>query len=161
MILRFCEAKGFLGGAGKLGARRPRSDHLSSLGAQATILYSSEAICQVSNNRGEYADIGKTRFRLSARPIAPPRIFTTGSIYKTNYALPSGSYYGLQDAYTEEMEIPFDTSFTKISCDSTGPYFDVFMSGLQPERYYRILIKHINSDGTTIYDNDYHFKVIR
>tara|TARA_A100001201_G_scaffold102835_1_gene88230 strand:- start:2511 stop:3641 length:1131 start_codon:yes stop_codon:yes gene_type:complete len=126
-----------------------------------TLLSSSEAICQVSNNRGEYADIGKTRFRLLARPIAPTRIFTTGSIYKTNYALPSGSYYGLQDAYTEEMEIPFDTSFTKISCDSTGPYFDVYMSGLQPERYYKILIKSTLDGTTSVFDDDNIFKVVR
>ena len=25
----------------------------------------------------------------------------------------------------------------------------------------RFLIKHINSDGTTIYDDNYHFKVVR
>ena len=40
------------------------------------------------------------------------------------------------------------------------------MAGLQPERYYRILFKHQESDkGTitysTIYDDDYYFKVVR
>ena len=35
------------------------------------------------------------------------------------------------------------------------------MKGLQPERYYRILIKNINNEGIKIYDNKYHFKVIR
>ena len=39
------------------------------------------------------------------------------------------------------MVVPFDSKFTKVSCDSTGPYFDVYMDGLQPERYYRILVK--------------------
>ena len=126
-----------------------------------TLLSSSEAICQVTNNKGEYPDIGKARFRLLARPIAPPRIFTTGSIYKTNYALPSGSFYGLQDAFTEEMEIPFDTVFTKISCDSTGPFFDIHMNGLQPERYYKILIKSTLDGTTAVFDNDNVFKVVR
>ena len=35
------------------------------------------------------------------------------------------------------------------------------MKGLQPERYYRILVKHINDDGTTVYDDNYYFKVVR
>ena len=65
------------------------------------------------------------------------------------------------DKYTEEEIIPFDDSFTKISADSDGMYFKLFMQGLQPERYYRLLFKHINNDGTTIYDNKYLFKVIR
>ena len=40
-------------------------------------------------------------------------------------------------------------------------YFNLYMNGLQPERYYRVLLKHINEDGTTIYDNKYYFKVVR
>ena len=40
-------------------------------------------------------------------------------------------------------------------------YFKVYMKGLQPERYYRVLFKHINNDGTVIYDDDYYFKVVR
>ena len=38
-------------------------------------------------------------------------------------------------------------------------YFKIFMKGLQPERYYRLLFKHKNNYGTTIYDNDYYFKI--
>jgi hypothetical protein len=59
------------------------------------------------------------------------------------------------------MIIDFDTEFTKISCDSQGGYFDVYMDGLQPERYYRILIK-TTLDGSTVVRNDGNiFKVIR
>ena len=48
-----------------------------------------------------------------------------------------------------------------MSADTEGMYFKIYMKGLQPERYYRLLFKHINDEGTTIYDNNYHFKVIR
>jgi hypothetical protein len=59
------------------------------------------------------------------------------------------------------MIIPFDTQNTKVSCDSTGPYFDIYMDGLQPERYYRVLIKS-EIDGTnTVIDNGNTFKVVR
>ena len=40
-------------------------------------------------------------------------------------------------------------------------YFKIHMNGLQPERYYRLLFKHTNNDGTTVYDDNFHFKIIR
>ena len=64
-------------------------------------------------------------------------------------------------AYTEQEVIPFDTSFTKLSADRDGMYFKLNMKGLQPERYYRVLFKHTNKEGTIVYDNDYYFKVVR
>ena len=126
-----------------------------------TVLTSSNAVINLHNNRSEYPDIARQRFRLFARPKFPTRTFTTSSIYRTNYALPSQSYWGLKDEFTEEMVIPFDTQYTKVSCDSTGPYFDVWMSGLQPERYYRVLVKTELDGATTIINNDATFKVIR
>ena len=59
------------------------------------------------------------------------------------------------------MLIPFDTQNTKISCDSSGPYFDIHMDGLQPERYYRVLIKTTLDGSNTIVDNKDIFKVVR
>ena len=113
---------------------------------------------KISNNKGEYADTGKQRFRIAAQPKYPVRTFSTSSVYLTNYALPTASYWGIRDENTEEMIVDFDTNFTKISCDSTGPYFDVYMDGLQPERYYRILIKTDIYQTTfgplALYDND-------
>jgi len=40
-------------------------------------------------------------------------------------------------------------------------YFDVYMNGLEPERYYQILIKTTISGTTLILDDNYYFKVIR
>jgi hypothetical protein len=125
------------------------------------LLTTDIAEIDITNNKGEYPNFGKQRFRLLARPKYPVRTFTTGSIYKQNYALPSGSYWGLRDEFTQEMVIPFDENYTKISCDSTGPYFDIYMDGVQPERYYRILVK-TDIDGTTaVINRDNTFKVVR
>ena len=38
----------------------------------------------IKNNVGEYADEGKKRFRIIARPQYPTRNFVTSSIYTTN-----------------------------------------------------------------------------
>ena len=126
-----------------------------------SILTNDVSIVNLTNNKGKYTDVGKQRFRISARPKYPTRQFTTSSAYLTNYALPSASYWGLRDEYTEEMVIDFDTNHTKVSCDSNGAFFDVYMDGLQPERYYRILIKTTLDGSTTVIDNQNIFKVVR
>ncbi len=124
-------------------------------------LTTSISIINIKNNKGVYINEGKQRFRLHARPQHPARTFTTSSIYKTNHALPQTALYGVRDEFTEEMIIPFDSNFTKISCDSEGPYFDLYMDGLQPERYYRILIKSELDGSTVAIDNGNTFKVVR
>jgi len=126
-----------------------------------SVLDNSLSTINIKNNKGEYIDEGKQRFRIAAKPKYPTRTFTTSSIYLTNYALPEASYWGLRDEHSEEMIVDFDTDFTKISCDSTGPYFDVYMNGLQPERYYRILIKTTLDGSTTVVDNANIFKIVR
>ena len=136
-------------------------DDSSYVTGSLSVLSNSVSIVNLTNNKGRYTDVGKQRFRVSARPKYPVRSFTTSSAYLTNYALPSASYWGLRDEYTEEMVINFDTTFTKVSCDSNGAFFDVYMDGLQPERYYRILIKTTLDGSTTVVDNQNIFKVVR
>ena len=135
-------------------------DSIYSTGS-LSVLSNSISIINLTNNKGKYVDNGKQRFRMSARPKYPVRSFTTSSAYLTNYALPSASYWGLRDENTEEMVVDFDTKFTKISCDSNGAFFDVYMDGLQPERYYRILVKTTLDGSTTVVDNQNIFKVVR
>lgn len=75
--------------------------------------------------------------------------------------LPSSSYYGLKDNLTDEVVIDFD-SYTQISCEyPNGNYFLLDTTGLQQERYYRVLIRVQN--GTEIYtiDGGKTFKIIR
>ena len=94
------------------------------------------------------------------RPEFPVRTFQTASLFTTNHSLPQESYYAIKDLDTNEFVVDFDNSCTKISCDNTSNYFDVYMNGLQPERYYQILIKTTISGSTIIKDDNYYFKVI-
>jgi len=125
------------------------------------LLTTDVATIDVKNNKGRYPDIGKQRFRLTSRPTFPTRTFTTSSVYLSNHVLPSASYWGLRDENTEEMVVDFNTDFTKISCDSNGSFFDVYMDGIQPERYYRILVKTELDGSTVVIDNQNVFKVVR
>ena len=112
-------------------------------------------------NKNEYNQNDEALIRLNVRDKYPTRQFTSSSNYLNPGYFTTSSYYSIRDAHTEEVVIPFDNDYTKLSADSEGMFFKLYMNGLQPERYYRILFKHINNDGIEIYDNNYHFKVIR
>jgi hypothetical protein len=115
----------------------------------------------IKNNKEKYADSDIVRFRMSARPKFPTRTFTTSSIYKTEYKLPENSYYGIQDNYSKEMIVDFDTVGTKVSADNTSSYFDFYMDTLQPERFYKVLIKTTIDSNTLILDDNNVFKVVK
>ena len=112
-------------------------------------------------NKEEYNQNDEALLRIHIRDKYPTRQFASSSNYLNVGYFTTASYYSIRDAHTEEEVIPFDDNFTKMSADNDGMYFKLRMQGLQPERYYRVLFKHKNNEGTTIYDNNYHFKVIR
>ena len=112
-------------------------------------------------NKDKYNQNDVAKFRVHVRDKYPTRQFASSSNYLNTGYFTTSSYYSIRDAHTEEEVIPFDDNFTKMSADSEGMHFNIYMKSLQPERYYRILFKHINHDGTTIYDEKHHFKVIR
>ena len=100
-------------------------------------------------------------FRIHVRDKYPTRQFASSSNFLTAGYLQTSSHYSIRDAHTEQEVIPFDHDYTKLSADANGMYFKLNMKELQPERYYRILFRHISASDATIYDNDYYFKVIR
>ena len=112
-------------------------------------------------NQEEYNQNDEALFRIHVRDKYPTRQFTSSSNFLNVGYFTTSSFYSIRDAHTEQEIIPFDNNFTKLSADSDGMFFKIFMKGLQPERYYRVLFKHTNNDGTRIYDNNYHFKVVR
>jgi len=121
----------------------------------------SNPYVSLANNPGYFYSESIQRFRLNVRPQFPARSFQTSSIYTTQYYLPSGSsYWAIKDLDTNEYIVDFDSTYTLISTDHSGSYFDVYMNGLQPERYYKILIQSTISGNTIVFDNDYYFKVI-
>ena len=77
-----------------------------------------------------------------------------------NHYLPENSLWAIKDLDTNEFIVEFDSEFTQISCDAESNYFDVYMAGLQPERYYKILIQTTINNSTIVKDNNYNFKVI-
>jgi hypothetical protein len=136
------------------------NDFTYSTGSLPTIT-SDLIVASILNNKNEYQQDSVQRFKINVRDKYPARTFQTSSVYLNNKVLPTASYWSIKDLDTEEIIIDYDTTYTKISADSTGNYFDVYMNGLEPERYYKLLIKTIVGGTTTVLDNDYYFKVIR
>ena len=130
-------------------------------GLQSSAKQSGELNVSLYRNKEKYNKNDEATFRVHVREKYPVRQFTSSSNYLNPGYFTTSSFYSIRDAHTEEEVIPFDNNFTKLSADSEGMYFKIFMNGLQPERYYRVLFKHTNNEGTTIYDNKYHFKVVR
>ena len=126
----------------------------------------------MKNLRPEYKESSKVKFRLVGRPKYPTKSYSnTASEYLTAKYLPSGSqamgqgtYYSVKDTITDDTIIPFGTG-SIVSCDSTGNYFNLWMDGFQPERFYKFQIKVVSGSGATqtsqVYDEDYTFKVVR
>lgn len=114
----------------------------------------------LDTNPGIFYTQSINRFRLNVREEFPTRTFQTASRYTTNKFLGSGSLYAIKDLDTNEYVIDFDPNYTKISCDSTSNYFDIYMNGLQPERYYKILIQTTINGSTIVKDDNYYFKVV-
>tara|TARA_R110000737_G_scaffold345786_1_gene374740 strand:+ start:670 stop:1824 length:1155 start_codon:yes stop_codon:yes gene_type:complete len=130
-------------------------------GLQSSAKQNGELNVSLYRNKEKYNKNDEATFRIHVREKYPVRQFTSSSNYLNPGYFTTSSFYSIRDAHTEEEVIPFDNNFTKLSADSEGMYFKIFMTGLQPERYYRVLFKHTNNEGTTIYDNKYHFKVVR
>ena len=134
----------------------------SSYATPLTAVTSSDFVLAFTNLKSEFEDSGVYNFRVKARDKYPARAFQTSSVYLNAKALPTSSYWGLKDAKTDEMVVDFDTSYTKISADSGSNYFKVYMDGLEPERYYQLMIKTVIGDETlVIEDKGNYFKVVR
>jgi hypothetical protein len=126
----------------------------------SNILSNSDFKLTLPNNPGYFYSGSIAKIRVNSRPKYPNRTFSTSSIYTTNYFLPTQSYWAIKDLDTNEYVVDFDTTYTKISADSTSNYFNVYMNGLEPERYYKFLIKTVIDGQTIISDDSYYFKVI-
>jgi hypothetical protein len=137
-------------------------DYQSILTGSATssIVNTSDLKLSLSENPGTFYPTSINKFNVNVSPLYPDRVYQTSSLFTNLNYLPTSSYYAIKDLATNEFVINFDDQYTQISSDTTGNYFSVYMSGLEPERYYKILIKTIINGSTLIFDDNYYFKVI-
>jgi len=123
----------------------------------------SDLIVYVKDFQSEYKENSKAKIRVYGRERFPAKTFANSSPTKSVKYLPTTAYYSVVDAETNKTFIPFDDTYTKLSCDSTSNYFNFWFNGLQPERYYKFVFKVVDpTNGTTkYYDDNFFFKVVR
>ena len=128
--------------------------------ATGSIVTTTNLATSLAENPGYFTPESVNRFRFNLAPKYPKPVWTTSSLFTEVNYLPTSSCYAIKDLDTNEFIIDYDTTYTKLSSDINGNYFDVYMNGLEPERYYKICIKtHING-STLILDDNYYFKVV-
>lgn len=118
-----------------------------------------DPVISIYNNKKEFNQNSVQTFKVYSRDKFPTKVFQTSSIYLSNKYLPTSSYYSIVDLNSRETVIDFDDVYTKLSINSESNYFKIYMNGLEPERYYSILIKTVINGNELILDNDYYFKV--
>jgi len=123
-----------------------------------------DSVLYMKGLRPEYKEKSKVRFRVVGRERFPTKTYSTTPSNLTVKTLPSGSsYYSIADAETEDVIVPFGSG-SKLSCDSTGNYFNLWLDGYQPERYYTIRYRVVSGSGTVdeldqYFDEGFTFKV--
>ena len=128
--------------------------------ATASIVDTTNLVSSLAENPGLFSPKSINRFRFNVAPKYPIRTWTTASRFTgTNY-LPTASQYAVKDLDTNEFVINFDDTYTQLSSDSKGNYFDIYMDGLEPERYYKILVKTNINGSVMVLDDNYYFKVV-
>jgi len=135
-------------------------DYISIINPSSSVVTTTDLKMSLAENPGVFFPESVNRFYINVSPLYPTRTYQTGSLFTNLNYLPTSSYYAIKDLATNEFVINFDDQYTQISSDNMGNYFDVYMSGLEPERYYKVLIKTNINGSTLIFDDDYYFKVI-
>jgi len=135
-------------------------DRVYNTSSAIPTITTTEIVTSLDNNPGTFRRNSIHKFKINCRPKFPTRTYQTGSFYTQRNYLPTSSYYAVKDLDTNEFVINFDDTYTKLSADTTSNYFTLYMNGLEPERYYKLMFKVVLDGETIILDNNYYFKII-
>jgi hypothetical protein len=112
------------------------------------------------NLKNKYSTNEIVKLRIGVRDTYPSYAYVMESENTIEKKFPITSYYSVVDYVTGIDVVPFDTIGTKIQMDDRGHFINLSMKNLLPIRYYKILIKVVDSDGNeTVLDSNINFKV--
>lgn len=114
-----------------------------------------------ANNPSEFSSQNIQRLNILSREKFPQRTFSTGSLYTNQKYLPPTTYYSIVDLKTGQPVIEFDENYTKVSRDSNGNYFNLYLQNFEQNRYYSIELKIVHENQTYIHRDSFIFKVLK
>jgi len=137
-----------------------RWDDSSYATGSLTELTADDITLYMKNLKTEYKELSRAKLRVVGRETYPQRSFTNSAPYNQIKYLPATTYYQVRDVETNLVLIPFDTTYTKVSCDSVGNFFNFRFNTLQPERFYQFEFR-VDRSGNQQYFDGFVFKVVR
>jgi hypothetical protein len=110
----------------------------------------------------EYKVGERVKFRVGARKRYIQKTFSNSVQTVTGSFITEGKgSYAIKDVATDEFIVPF-SSYTSMSCDTGGMYFNQWMDGFYPDRVYKFQLKLKYTDGQEqVFDDDFEFVVKR
>ena len=134
-------------------------DDVSFTTGSLTELTSENIKVGIKNFKKEYRVNTTPKLRVVGRDLYPIKTFSSTAQYGNSKFLPTTSYYQIKDYHSDDVIVPF-SNYTKLSCDSTGNYFNLNLSNWEVDRVYKVEFK-ITIDGVdNFFDEDYTFGVI-
>jgi len=128
----------------------------------AGTLNADDTVVYIKGLKPQYVVSAFDKIRVLARDRFPQKSFVySQSQYVSFTYLPTSSYYGVKDAYTGEMVVDYDSSYGKLSSDTSGNYFNFNFGTLFVGRLYKFVLKVERGSLTQFFDTDSYFKVIR
>lgn len=113
----------------------------------------------IPKNLKEVYTVGEvSNVYLVVRDKFPDKRFDATQRYRTQYYLPSSSYFRIRDAASGMIIYDFD-QYSTINCDASGSYFILDTSTLEINRYYTIDLKVQNGTKVFFPPFNYEFKV--
>jgi hypothetical protein len=110
----------------------------------------SNLVVNITNSKHSYVETEVERFRVFAFDYLGDEHYLAKKLpYENVSNIFENMFYRVRDANTNDILIPFDTIYnsTRVSTDSKGMYFDLYMTSLYPGRVYEIDIL-LNDKGT-------------
>lgn len=124
-------------------------------------LVSGDYVIHAKNLRNSYREFDDVKIRYTIRDMFPEKTYQSASNSYTSKRLPSTSYYSIIDSVTGITIVDFDTIGTKFQADDYGHYIRINFQNFMPERYYKIIYKVVDDNGTRIIDQNHDFKITR
>ena len=112
----------------------------------------------ITNLKREYSANTKVKIRIKGRDMYPLKSFGTTFAYDQSKYI-TNIYYQLEDYITSEVILPFG-DYTKVSCDSTSNYFVMNLNTFPKNRTYKLKLKVVENDISTIIDEKYIFDLV-
>lgn len=106
-----------------------------------------------TNVKDRFTPTDVHRFRIFVRDLNANR-FASKFPLRLKSIIPGQAYYSVYDKQTRKVVVPYleSNNGTKLSSDSDGLYFDMYMQGLPPGRRYGLKIKTTDFGQTSEYD---------